>query len=133
MSRGMPQAEKMPQMKTGTRLGHSRNLCPSVQSVDGFLFCVVCVLCGCSVLSVDGLFDLSGRRILITGSNGGLGFELARGLARHGARVILNGRNPGKLQAAVDKLRSEDLAAGKGRPSTLPTKRVSARRWPNWN
>jgi gluconate 5-dehydrogenase len=57
------------------------------------------------------LFDLSGRRILITGSNGGLGFELARGLAQHGARVILNGRNPDKLQSAVKTLQSEDLAA----------------------
>ena len=75
-------------------------------------FYVVGAPWGCSVLSVGGLFDLSGRRILITGSNGGLGFELARGLARHGALVILNGRNPDKLQTAVDKLRSEGLAAG---------------------
>jgi len=59
----------------------------------------------------NSLFDLSGRRILITGSNGGLGFELARGLAGHGARVVLNGRNPQKLEQAVEKLQVEGLAA----------------------
>ena len=59
----------------------------------------------------DSLFDLSGRRILITGSNGGLGFELARGLAGHGARVVLNGRSPQKLEQAVGKLQAEGLAA----------------------
>ena len=53
------------------------------------------------------LFDLSHRRILVTGSNAGLGFEIARGLAQHGANVILNGRNPEKLRAATDLLKKE--------------------------
>jgi gluconate 5-dehydrogenase len=53
------------------------------------------------------LFDLSHRRILITGSNAGLGFEIARGLAQHSANVILNGRNPEKLRAAADLLKKE--------------------------
>jgi gluconate 5-dehydrogenase len=59
----------------------------------------------------NSLFDLSGRRILITGSNGGLGFEIARGLARHGAQVILNGRNQEKLNKAVEQLQAENLTA----------------------
>jgi gluconate 5-dehydrogenase len=53
------------------------------------------------------LFDLSHRRILVTGSNAGLGFAIARGLAQHGAGVILNGRNPEKLRSAADLLRKE--------------------------
>lgn len=53
------------------------------------------------------LFDLSGRRILITGSNAGIGLALAQGLAEHGARVILNGRNPQKLRQAADGLRAQ--------------------------
>jgi gluconate 5-dehydrogenase len=52
-------------------------------------------------------FDLSQRRILVTGSNAGLGFEIARGLAQHGASIILNGRNPAKLTAAANRLRKE--------------------------
>ena len=39
------------------------------------------------------LFDLTGRRALVTGSSAGIGLELARGLAQHGAAVILNGRD----------------------------------------
>ena len=38
------------------------------------------------------LFDLEGRRALVTGSSQGIGYALARGLARHGARIVLNGR-----------------------------------------
>ncbi|GGR14175.1 SDR family oxidoreductase [Deinococcus ruber] len=57
------------------------------------------------------LFDLTGRRALITGSSSGIGLELARGLARHGADVVLNGRNADKLEAAVTTLRAEGLNA----------------------
>ncbi|MDM0019226.1 glucose 1-dehydrogenase [Variovorax saccharolyticus] len=54
-------------------------------------------------------FDLSGRTALITGSSAGIGFALARGLAGAGARVILNARNAGKLEAAAEVLRGEGL------------------------
>ena len=57
------------------------------------------------------LFDLTGRRILVTGSNGGIGNSLALGLAQHGATVILNGRNPEKLHAAAENLRLQGLVA----------------------
>ncbi len=57
------------------------------------------------------LFDLSGQRALITGGGGGLGMSLARGLAQHGAAVVLNGRDVGKLNAAVQGLRDEDFDA----------------------
>lgn len=53
------------------------------------------------------LFSLEGRRALVTGSNAGIGFYLARGLAQHGASIILNGRNREKLAAAANKLRAE--------------------------
>lgn len=57
------------------------------------------------------LFDLSGQRALITGGGGGLGLALARGLAQHGAAVVLNGRDVGKLDAAVRGLRDEGFDA----------------------
>jgi len=55
----------------------------------------------------DGLFDLSGLVALVTGSSQGLGFVMAGGLAGAGATVVLNGRDPDKLQTAVDLLRRE--------------------------
>jgi gluconate 5-dehydrogenase len=51
-----------------------------------------------------GLFDLTGRRALITGSSQGIGFALAEGLAGAGAQVVLNGRDPDKLAAAAARL-----------------------------
>ena len=39
------------------------------------------------------LFDLSGRVVLVTGGNGGIGLGMARGLAACGARVIVTGRD----------------------------------------
>jgi gluconate 5-dehydrogenase len=47
------------------------------------------------------LFDLTGRRALITGSSQGIGLALAKGLAAAGAEVVLNGRDAGKLAAAA--------------------------------
>jgi gluconate 5-dehydrogenase len=54
------------------------------------------------------LFDLSGRRAFVTGSSQGIGFALARGLAEHGASVVLNGRDASKLEAAAKALREAD-------------------------
>lgn len=51
-----------------------------------------------------GLFDLSGRTALITGSSGGLGLAMAQGLAEAGATVVLNGRDRSRLEAAAATL-----------------------------
>ncbi|NJO33509.1 MAG: SDR family oxidoreductase [Rhodospirillales bacterium] len=47
------------------------------------------------------LFDLTGRRALVTGSSQGIGLALAKGLAAAGASVVLNGRDSAKLGAAA--------------------------------
>jgi gluconate 5-dehydrogenase len=57
------------------------------------------------------LFDLSGRCALLTGSSQGIGLSLAQGLARAGARVVLNGRNTQKLDETVRSLRQAGIAA----------------------
>jgi len=56
------------------------------------------------------LFDLTGRVALVTGAARGLGLEIARGLGRAGAHVVLNGRDPEKLTAASDDLRGSGCA-----------------------
>ena len=56
------------------------------------------------------LFDLTGRRALVTGSSQGIGFALARGLAAAGASIVLNGRNAAKLEQAAEALRAEGAA-----------------------
>jgi gluconate 5-dehydrogenase len=50
------------------------------------------------------LFSLKGKRALVTGSSQGIGLALAQGLAEHGAAVILNGRDPGKIEVASAEL-----------------------------
>lgn len=57
------------------------------------------------------LFDLSGRRALITGSSQGIGHALALGLAEHGASVIVNGRNAQRAEAAAEAIRARNLHA----------------------
>jgi gluconate 5-dehydrogenase len=52
------------------------------------------------------LFDLTGKRALITGGTQGLGFDIAKGLGEAGATIILNARNPEKLNAGVEKMKS---------------------------
>ena len=50
------------------------------------------------------LFNLSGKRALVTGSSQGIGFALAKGLHGAGASVVLNGRDAGKLAAAAAEI-----------------------------
>jgi NAD(P)-dependent dehydrogenase (short-subunit alcohol dehydrogenase family) len=50
---------------------------------------------------------LRGKRALITGSTAGIGFAIARGLARERAEVIVNGRTEEKVAEAVRRITSE--------------------------
>jgi len=56
-------------------------------------------------------FDLTGKVALVTGAYRGLGFAIARGLARAGATVVLNGRKPDELAAAAKQLTDAGLNA----------------------
>lgn len=64
----------------------------------------------------DDIPDQSGRTALITGGGSGIGLETARVLARHGARVILAGRDRTKLDQAAETVRA---AAPGARADTL--------------
>jgi NAD(P)-dependent dehydrogenase (short-subunit alcohol dehydrogenase family) len=49
----------------------------------------------------------AGKRALVTGATGGLGYETSLELARAGAEVILTGRNESKGRAALERIRRE--------------------------
>jgi NAD(P)-dependent dehydrogenase (short-subunit alcohol dehydrogenase family) len=53
----------------------------------------------------QGLFDLTGKKALVTGGNSGLGLGFARGLARQGADVMIWARSEEKNRAAEAELR----------------------------
>lgn len=58
--------------------------------------------------TVNSLFDLQGKTILITGSSSGIGRESAIMASKAGARLILTGRNTGKLQDTLNSLDGQD-------------------------
>jgi 3-oxoacyl-[acyl-carrier protein] reductase len=50
------------------------------------------------------MFDLSGKKALVTGATGGLGSEIAKALHAAGAHVALSGTREEKLQALASEL-----------------------------
>ncbi len=55
------------------------------------------------------LFDLSGKRALLTGATHGLGMSMAVGLAKAGAQIVINDISQEKLDAAIKNMQSWEL------------------------
>jgi NAD(P)-dependent dehydrogenase (short-subunit alcohol dehydrogenase family) len=51
--------------------------------------------------------DLKGKAALVTGSTAGIGFAIAKRLAREGAKVIVNGRTDERVRDAIAKIEKE--------------------------
>ena len=47
------------------------------------------------------IIDLSGKTAIVTGSSGGIGLAIARGLASAGAQVTVVGREQSRVDAAI--------------------------------
>lgn len=55
--------------------------------------------------------QLKGKRALVTGSSGGIGWAIARELAAEGASVVVNGRDARRLALAVERIGAEAKGA----------------------
>src|ERR1017187_156821 len=65
---------------------------------------------------------LEDKTALVTGSTAGIGFAIALGLAREGARVIVNGRTQARVDAAIASIRQQGpKAEAEGVPLDLGT------------
>ena len=60
---------------------------------------------------LTSLFDLTGRRALVTGGSSGIGEAMARALGLAGARVVLMARDALKLGEAAQRLQAEGIDA----------------------
>ena len=58
-------------------------------------------------MSVQELFDLTGRVALITGGSRGLGFQIAEAYAEQGAKLVLTARKAAQLEEASESLREQ--------------------------
>lgn len=67
---------------------------------------------------LSALFDLTGRRALVTGGSSGLGLAVARALGLQGAGVHLAARSADRLSGAVAALAAEGIKA-KAHPADL--------------
>lgn len=57
------------------------------------------------------LFDLKGKRALVTGGTHGLGMAMAEGLANAGAELIITGTTPSKMDDALSLYKSKGYKA----------------------
>lgn len=61
--------------------------------------------------TVRNIPDLTGKVVVITGANSGLGYEAAQALAGKGAHVVMACRNVEKAEAAAAQILNEDSTA----------------------
>ncbi len=63
----------------------------------------------CNKEFVTNMFSVEGKVALVTGATGALGKVLAKTYGYNGAKVILTGRNQGKLDTLVEEFKAEGI------------------------
>ena len=69
--------------------------------------------------SEGGLFDLTGRVAIITGSSKGIGKATAAAMAEHGARVVISSRKAEACEATAAEINA-NCAGGAGEATSIP-------------
>src|SRR5579871_1137704 len=73
---------------------------------------------GCGgVAMARNMFDLTGKVVLATGSNAGIGLGFLRGCAKQGADVVVWGRRADRNAAAIEELK--ELGAPRAHAETV--------------
>jgi NAD(P)-dependent dehydrogenase (short-subunit alcohol dehydrogenase family) len=77
-------------------------------------------------MSIKKLFDLSGRKAIITGGSRGLGLQIAEALGEQGAQIVLAARKQDELDQAVAHLgamgiKAHGIAADLSKPEAIET------------
>ena len=75
---------------------------------------------------------LKGKLALVTGSTAGIGCAIAQGLLAEGARVVINGRTPARVAAAIERLKASgdvfgvaaDMATAEGAATVVDAQRM---------
>jgi NAD(P)-dependent dehydrogenase (short-subunit alcohol dehydrogenase family) len=62
-------------------------------------------------MTASNTFDLSGKIAIVTGASRGIGAEIARLLAQHGAHVIVSSRRQADCQTVVDGIKADGGSA----------------------
>lgn len=62
-------------------------------------------------MSIKQKFDLTGKVAIVTGSSKGIGLSIARGLAEHGASVIISSRKQDAVDEVVKSFKADGLEA----------------------
>ncbi len=63
--------------------------------------------------------DMTGKRVLVTGSTTGIGRGTAEMLRANGARVAINGRDPINVDRVIDQMGAEGYVAAPGQVGTV--------------
>ena len=58
-------------------------------------------------MSIQQLFDLNGKKAVVTGGSRGLGLQIAEGLCEMGAEVLISARKADELEATAAELRAQ--------------------------